>query len=183
MMKDETLHVLVVCIVCVVHSLTYLFYMHIDLSDLPDGELELLDDEEINPESGLTNSSILSGTSSEPSDPCASVGSVADSRSSSSASAGNQSSSSTSSDDNSSWEDIFLQSKDIASSPSKIVMMEKFLLHLRNNPDDSQLQSFFQLLLAGPEFSPPRQRLRHVTHMSDVMRLFRWVQVLLNLMI
>lgn len=163
----------VLVLIPIVHS------QYSDLSDLPEpdpeAEIELLEDiEDKHPECGLTNSSILS--ESDPSDPCCSNSSGSNSRSSSSASggSGNQSSSSTSSDDNSSWETIFLQNKNISGSPSRSLLMQKFLSQLRKNPNDSQLQSFFQLLLAGPEFSPPRQRLRHVTHMSDVMRLFRW---------
>lgn len=69
--------------------------------------------------------------------------------------------------------ELLLQHEDIAGNPSRTDLMQRFLAQLQQNPNDAQLQHFFQLLLAGPEFAPPRQRLRHVTHLTDVIRLLR----------
>jgi len=172
-------------------------FFGLDLSDLPDpeGHNEIGEENEkkgkhvYHPDGTLllADSSILNNTidpSSDPSCYSRSSSSASDlvllgrensnsNSSSTSSSSHNASTSSTSSDDSSSWEDILLKSKDVAGSPAKSLMMQRFLSHLRNNPNDSQLQHFFQLLLSGPEFSPPRHRLRHVTHITDAIRLLR----------
>lgn len=130
--------------------------VHTSLSEAPDTEGEIANDEEENANGTL---------SSDTSDPCtSSAGSISEAYTP----GGNRSSS----EEENTWDCIF-KNKEIASSPSKTLMMQRFISHLKSNPNDSQLQHFLSLLLSGPEFSQPRQRLRHVTNMADVTRLFR----------
>jgi len=150
-----------------------------DLNSFPDPELAFsisddVDDtdadvENRNPDSGLTNSSSIF---SDPSDPSSSSSALLSPNSSSSS---NVEPLNTSSEDSISGNlgDIILQHKEISGSASRTHFMQRFLTQLQKNPNDAQLQHFFQLLLAGPEFAPPRQRLRHVTHLTDVIRLLR----------
>jgi len=93
------------------------------------------------------------------------------SSSSSSSSEEHEESSSSSVDD--SFLDILLNSSEICGNPGRAAMIQRFISHLRNNPGDAQLQHFLALLLSGPEFSPPRHRLRHVTSLHDAVRLLR----------
>jgi len=101
--------------------------------------------------------------------------------------------------DDQSLEEFLLSNKEITSNPSKLLMMQRFLAHFRNNPNDPHLQHFLSLLLSGkwsismfsgvkvmscgpvltvicclgPEYAPPRLRLRHITNISDAARLLR----------
>jgi hypothetical protein len=116
----------------------------------------IVEDEDKHPEGNNSNSSV--------SDPCCS-----DSRSSSSNS--NNDTDSSSVDD--SFIDLVLNTKEVSGNPARAAMIQRFLSHLRSNPNDAQLQHFLALLLSGPEFSPPRHRLRHVTTIHDAARLLR----------
>lgn len=119
----------------------------------------------------LNNSTNNSSDSSSTSDPIYSNSSSLNNSTENSRGGGENQS--TSEEDTSTWDHIF-KNKEIANNPSRAVIMQRFLSHLRNNPNDSHLQHLLQLLLSGPEFSAPRERLRHVTTMADAIRLFRY---------
>ncbi|CAG7823985.1 unnamed protein product, partial [Allacma fusca] len=118
-----------------------------DLSDLPDPDVD--PDTEEDPGSSVEDTSQLtlnasSTSNSSSSDPGCS--SMSNSRSSSSTE--NYLSEKT-------WGEIFT-SKEIQGHPGRIALMQRFLSHLRNDPDDSQLQRFMNYILSCPEFAPPR---------------------------
>jgi NAD-dependent deacetylase sirtuin 1 len=133
--------------------------LHTEVSDLPDRDHTAEDEDkdtvdEKSVEELLNNGNIDTFNSS-----------TSSSRSSSSASGNNSSSDDT-------WGEIFAN-PEIAGNSSRTLMMQRFLSQFRSNPNDAHLQHFLALLLSGPEFAPARQRLRHVTTISDAARLLR----------
>ncbi|ODM93270.1 NAD-dependent protein deacetylase sirtuin-1 [Orchesella cincta] len=62
---------------------------------------------------------------------------------------------------------------EIAANPMRAAMLQRFLSQYRNNPSDGHLQHLLSLILSGPEFTPRRSRLRHVSTIQDAARLLR----------
>ncbi|CAL8111392.1 unnamed protein product [Orchesella dallaii] len=149
-----------------------------DISDVPEPEEE---EEEVEAEEdGVTTSGFESfsegntqsnfSSSVGDRDPCCS--SASSSRSSSSSSNHDSSFSSQDGDGDCDFSFLF-NHKEIAANPMRTAMLQRFLSQYRSNPNDSHLQHLLSIILSGPEFSPRRNRLRHVSTIQDAARLLR----------
>lgn len=107
-------------------------------------------------------------------DPCCNSASNNRSSSSSSSSGSSQESSFSSEESDCDFSFLF-NHKEVAENPLRAAMLQRFLSQYRNNPNDSHLQHLLSLILSGPEFSPRRNRLRHVSTLQDATRLLRLV--------
>ncbi len=145
--------------------------LHTDLSDLPDQEAEeeVIEAKKSTPTTAEESGDLLEENTQQSSgDPCCS--SASSSRSSSSSS--NHDSSFSSSDGDCDLSFLF-NHKEIAANPMRVAMLQRFLTQYRSNPNDSHLQHLLSIILSGPEFSPRRNRLRHVSTIQDAARLIR----------